>query len=1243
MNSRRRTCALGLAGIVVAGAMCAAQQPAVQSSATAGVVEGYTVSVGDPAQIAAQLQQRFQLRGDVRIAADANSRKIVAIAPADVQQEIGRWLAQHGAAPQAGPAAAHDAAAGQALHEPRSSQQLALANISWKDLEERLFRIWGSRLSAATNEAGDVARFEIQSASGQTTLEVDRRRGQVTINAPGDTAGSWLKVLQAIDAVPLAQGEESQIVPLDKADPATVVRAISLIRTATGPDLLSRGARNRKRHIGQFVGMIFQPEGGAAQPAAQPPGPPQPAEGQPEVPPAGEPQPGVETIEGAAVIGGGDGPLGNVTIEIVGDVLVVRGRRRDVDRVLAIIEEIERQSVETRPEVELYPLQHVDAAALSEVIQLILTDAFSYQGRVTVTPLNRPNALLLVGRKESIPAVIELIQKLDRPTPPDTQIRVFQLEHMSSIDAERTVRQFFVARPGFGTDPRTGLGTRVLAMAEFRSNSLIVQASPRDLAEVAQLLDKLDVVSAEAKSEVRVFKLRNSTAEELAPVLQEAITGQGAQGQQQQQQQQQQGAGGQTATPAQATRLAISLQLLRIGPEGQQLLQSGILENMRISADTRSNSLIVVGPSSSMDLMGELIRQLDELPASEALIKVFTIVNGDATALAETLQELFGTQAAGGGGQGGLVGLQTATGGGDSSLVPLRFSVDQRTNSILVSGTAGDLNVIYTILSRLDEGNIRQRITEVYRLHNAPAADVALALNTLLTSQRDLNQATPELVSPFEQIEREVIVVPEIVTNSLIVSATPRYYLVIKRIITELDRRPPMVAIQVMIAEVLLTDFDEFGIELGLQDSLLFDRGIVGGPRFQFASGVPGNDNTAASLATRNALAGQAISDFSLGRANGDLGFGGLTLSASSESVSILIRALQQSERIQVISRPQVQTLDNQPAFIQVGSLVPRITSTTITNGISQSNTTDANVGIILGVTPRTSPDGTIVMEVNAEKSEVGPDATGIPISIAPDGSVIRSPQIFITTAQTTVSAKSGQTVILGGLITKNQGETTRRVPYLGDIPVLGRLFRFDAVSDERRELLIILTPYILQNEEQNEWLNMRETERMSWCIADVVNIHGPVGVGGNEAFNMQASEVIFPDVEPSAPQPTPAPAPRGMPTDPLIVPPQGFGLTLPPPAQSAALPTGVASPIGSSLRRAGGPPAEMPARGERSFSPPAIQSVAPPSGTQARLEPQVPPQFQFQAPPPGAVAPAGYQQPATYPQTATPPWPPPR
>jgi len=124
---------------------------------------------------------------------------------------------------------------------------------------------------------------------------------------------------------------------------------------------------------------------------------------------------------------------------------------------------------------------------------------------------------------------------------------------------------------------------------------------------------------------------------------------------------------------------------------------------------------------------------------------------------------------------------------------------------------------------------------------------------------------------------------------------------------------------------------------------------------------------------------------------NSELGFGGLVLSAGSESVSVLIRALQASRRLEILSRPQIMTLDNQPAFIQVGERVPRITATTI-NETGQYNSITENVGLIMGVRPRISPDGRVVMEIDAEKSDVGPIQDGIPVSFSASGDVIFRP-----------------------------------------------------------------------------------------------------------------------------------------------------------------------------------------------------------------------------------------------------------
>jgi type II secretory pathway component GspD/PulD (secretin) len=413
-------------------------------------------------------------------------------------------------------------------------------------------------------------------------------------------------------------------------------------------------------------------------------------------------------------------------------------------------------------------------------------------------------------------------------------------------------------------------------------------------------------------------------------------------------------------------------------------------------------------------------------------------------------------------------------------------------------------------------------------LNNAFAENVAAALNNWLQTERQV-EATVELaISPFEQIEREVIIVPELATNSLIVSATPRFYGEVVRIIRELDERPPMVLVQVLIAEVRLNDTDQFGVELGLQDSVLFDRSLLsdvqqltttttnqvsgtavtttqqniinanGQPGFNFNNpNLPlGNNLNTSALATASAVGAQGLSNFAVNRLDPTLGFSGFVFSASSDAVSVLLRALQEKRRLEVLSRPQLMALDGQQGSVQVGQDVPVIRQTNFDQFGGTINTIDyRQVGLILQLVPRISPDGLVVMQIAANKSEVGPEIEGIPISISTNGQVLRAPRIEVTQAITTVSALSGQTVVLSGLMQTRKSDLHRRVPILADIPLLGDLFRFDSVSQERRELLIILTPQVIYNKMDSDLVKQIESSRMSWILSDVVGLHGEAGL----------------------------------------------------------------------------------------------------------------------------------------------------
>jgi general secretion pathway protein D len=190
------------------------------------------------------------------------------------------------------------------------------------------------------------------------------------------------------------------------------------------------------------------------------------------------------------------------------------------------------------------------------------------------------------------------------------------------------------------------------------------------------------------------------------------------------------------------------------------------------------------------------------------------------------------------------------------------------------------------------------------------------------------------------------------------------------------------------------------------------------------------------------------------------------------------------------------------------------------------------------------------VMEVAAAKRELGPLDQGVPIAVSPNGDPVRYPRINSTEAQTTISAVSGQTVVLSGLLTKRNEELHRRVPLLADVPLLGDLFRYDSSRQVKTELLIILTPRVIRSRYDSEALKQVESARMSWCLSDVVNLNGPSGLrSSTDILGGAEAETVMPRVVPDA-QFTPSnpagPGPVPLPPGAVSTPAPGV---LPPPA----------------------------------------------------------------------------------------------
>lgn len=281
----------------------------------------------------------------------------------------------------------------------------------------------------------------------------------------------------------------------------------------------------------------------------------------------------------------------------------------------------------------------------------------------------------------------------------------------------------------------------------------------------------------------------------------------------------------------------------------------------------------------------------------------------------------------------------------------------------------------------------------------------------------------------------------------------------IAQVITNLDIPKPQVLIKVVFLEVTYNNALDIGIEGGFRDQTVgggSSQGNVSGANAFGASALT-------SLATNVNSLGLPISAF--GNTPPGAGF----YQVMGNDYQATLRAIASAGKTEVLSRPSILARNNQPALITVGQSVPLITSVRYDNfGNAINSVQYTDVGIILQVTPFVANDGQVEMIVSPEISSL----TDQTVTIAAGVSI---PVIAKRRADTVVVTPDGQPIIIGGLMQNNKTGTDYKVPLLGDIPLLGNLFKRRTKNTSKTELLIFMTPHIVQSPTQLVALSERE------------------------------------------------------------------------------------------------------------------------------------------------------------------------
>ena len=461
-----------------------------------------------------------------------------------------------------------------------------------------------------------------------------------------------------------------------------------------------------------------------------------------------------------------------------------------------------------------------------------------------------------------------------------------------------------------------------------------------------------------------------------------------------------------------------NVQVATLVPVLKPVMSSGA----RLNAFAQSNSMVVTDVQSNIVLLESLIAELDDpnLSAVE-VISLEHISAGEAVHIAGQLKQ-----------------LQKQ----DLSLVE-----DGMNNRVIVSGPSSARRAFKIMLQTLDQPSTKKGSVEVIYLNYSRAAEMKPIVEGMLQSDIFL-QLAGEAASDKKAKAAYQIQIDEL-NNALVVAAPTAVIREIKNVVTQLDRSRPQVLIEAVIAELSEDQAKR------LSTQLAYTSKNRGGYLTKF-------DNLLSTIIGTGADGDISESDIStlggaLGAAATTIGVAGDFDPLTGKGIGVLIQALKTDGSTKILSTPSVVTLDNEEATLSVGEEVPFQTgSFTSSNNGSNNPFTTINreeVGVKLKVKPQISKGDSVRLEIEQESSKVKSGEPGLQTTSK-------------STMQTNVLIQDGELLILGGLIEDQTNGSATKVPLLGDIPLLGRLFRSTSKSDSQSVLMMFIRPTIIRTAE---------------------------------------------------------------------------------------------------------------------------------------------------------------------------------
>lgn len=483
------------------------------------------------------------------------------------------------------------------------------------------------------------------------------------------------------------------------------------------------------------------------------------------------------------------------------------------------------------------------------------------------------------------------------------------------------------------------------------------------------------------------------------------------------------------------------------------IVRSMVAPNNTVAAHATTNTLVVTDYAENIKRLAQLIESIDQPSAFEPVI--IPVKHASAAELAAAVTRILADGAAATPGGGGTEGVQ-------------RISVvaETRLNSLILrSDNPSRVARVRALIERLDvPGSTPGNIHVIY-LRNAEAVKVAQTLRSILSGDTSQAAAAPTAAlgggAPTQGgtpsgatagTSSQGIIQADAASNALIVTASDAVFNNLRAVIERLDVKRAQVYIEALIVEVTADKATELGVQWQGGFNSNGQSAIIGGTNFS----TGGNNIVSVG---QGALA-QKLPTLGTGFNIGFLNRIKLANGAEVPNLSVLAHALETDSNANILSTPNLLTLDNEEARIVIGQNVPFITGQFSSSGSTTTPTPfqtieRKDVGLTLKVKPQISEGGSVRLQVFQEVSSV--DSTSLTSASGPTTNK--------RSLESTVSMQDGQTIVLGGLIQDSVSNGVEKVPLLGDIPVLGALFSFDKKRRTKTNLMIFLRPTIIRED----------------------------------------------------------------------------------------------------------------------------------------------------------------------------------